>query len=83
MHDHGTEIDHDPLAHRVTIDRERLDLMLFFQPVANLGSDRFQVRFGRSRADQKIFRESGNLAQIERENFFRLFVAGEFRAETN
>ncbi len=80
VHDHLQVIEHDPLADRKTIHRRRAHLVIFAQPRFDLARDRFQVRLRSSRADDEEIRESGNPAQIEHHDVFRLFVSRELGA---
>jgi hypothetical protein len=80
VHDDLQIIEHDPLAAGKPVDRGRFDGVPFFEAGLNLAGDRFEMRFGSPRADGEEIRESGNSAQIEDDDIFRLFVRGELGA---
>jgi hypothetical protein len=81
--DHHLEIvEHYPLASRETIDRSRSDRMIFFQPRLDLAGNRFDMRLGCGRADDKEIGESGNASQIQDDDSLCLLVRGKFAARS-
>jgi hypothetical protein len=73
-------IQHDPLTGRETIDGRGAHGVIFFQPRFNFTGDRLEMGLGCRRANDKVIRESGNLPEIQYDNFLGLFVRGELGA---
>lgn len=73
-------IEHDPLARRKTVDRARAQFMIVSQSSLNLVGDRFQLRLGRGRANNKEIGEAGDSGQVENDDVFSLFVRGKLGA---
>ena len=76
VHDHLQVIEHNPLAGRKTVQGRRLGRVFLSQPVLNLTGDGLKMRLGRARTDDEKIREGGDSAQIQNDDFFRLFVGG-------
>lgn len=70
---HVTEIGHDPVAQRKAVDAKGADSVIFFQGILEFSDDGFEVRFGRSGADDKEVGESRNFPQVEDDNVLCLF----------
>lgn len=73
-------IEHDPLARRKSIHRNRAETVIGFEPAFDFPRDGFQVWLGRARADHEKIGESRNTLEIEDDNRFRLFVRREVSA---
>jgi hypothetical protein len=54
--------------------------VVFFQARGDFVGDRFELRLGSGRADDKEIGEGGEPAQVEQDNFFGLLVRGQFGA---
>jgi len=74
------EVEHHPLAGGKSINRYRPNRMVLSQSCFDFVCDRFQLRLGAAGADHKKIRERRDVAQIQHNDVFRLFVRGEFRA---
>jgi len=81
VHDHLQVIEHHPLTGRKTVKGRRLGRMFLAQPVFNLAGDGLEMRFGRSRTNDEKVREGRDFAQIQNDDFFRLFAGGKFGAD--
>jgi len=74
------EVEHHPLAGGKSINRYRPNRMVLSQSCFDFVCDRFQLRLGAAGADHKKIRERRDVAQIQHNDVFRLFVRGEVRA---
>jgi hypothetical protein len=72
-------IEHDPLARREPVDGYGANAVVL-QPAFNRTGDRFQVRLGRSRADNEEIGKAGDALQIEDDDIFCLLVRREVGA---
>ncbi len=79
--EHVAIIDHHPLARWVAVHVERAHAVIFAQLVLDFAADRFQMRFGGSRANHEKVRDGRDAAQVERQDILRLFVRGKIGAE--
>jgi hypothetical protein len=71
---HLQVIEHDPLARRKSIDRHRPDFMFLLEARLNLARNRFQLRFGSGRTDDKKIGKTRNATQIPDNNVFGLLI---------
>jgi len=74
VHDHLHVIEHDPLAGGKAIDCRRSNPVILFQLGLDFRGDRFELGLRCGRADNKEIREGRDLAQIEDQDIFSLFV---------
>ena len=74
-------IEHDPLASRESIDRGCANSVVLLQPRFDLARNRFQMRLGSSRTNDKKIGEGGNPAQIHDNDLFCFLVGSELGAE--
>ena len=74
VHDDLHVIEHDPLAGRESIDRNRAQAMIVLEPPFDFARDRFQVRFRRAGANHEKIGEGGDSPEIEDNNLLRLLV---------
>lgn len=74
MYDHLHVIEHDPLACWKSVNGNRADALLLFQPIFDLAGNRLEVRFRRSRANDEEICEAGDALKIEDDDVFRFFV---------
>ena len=74
------EVEHHPLAGGKSINRYGPNRMVLSQSRFDFVCDRFQLRLGRAGADHKKIRKRRDVAQIQHNDVFRLFVRGELRA---
>jgi len=81
MDDHLQIIEHDPLAGRKSVDRGRANTVMLFQLRLDLARNRFQMRLGSSRTNNKEIGEGGNPAQIHDNDLFCFLVGSELGAE--
>lgn len=78
--DHLQVIEHNPLARRETVHRDRANSMILLKSRFNLAGDGFELWLGAGRADDEEIREGGDFSKIQNDDVFRLFVRGEFGA---
>ena len=81
MDDYMQIIEHDPLAGWKSIDCGRANTLILFQLGFDLTRNRFQMRLGRSRTNNKEIGERGNPAQIHDNDLFCFLVGSELGAE--
>jgi hypothetical protein len=80
VHDDLHVIEHDPLARRESIHGDGAHAVIVFQPAFDFARDRFEVRLGGSRANDKKIGESRDALEIEDYNVLRLFIRREIGA---
>lgn len=80
MHDYLHVIEHDPLARRKSIHRDRAKTVIGFEPPFDFARDGFQVWLGRARADHEEIGKSRNTLEIEDDDLLRFFVRREVSA---
>lgn len=73
VNDNISEVGHDPVAQREAVDAKGADSVIFFEGILELSDDGFEVRFGRSGADDEEVGERGNFPQVEDDNVICLF----------
>jgi hypothetical protein len=59
----------------------RTDCVILAQPILNLTRDRLQVRLGSAGADYEKIGKTGDLPQVDRDDFDGLLVRGKLCAE--
>ena len=74
MDDYLQIIEHDPLAGRKSVHRNRADPVLVSQTLFDLARDRFQMRLRSSRANDEVIREAGDSLKIEDDDVFGFLV---------
>lgn len=75
-------IEHNPLAGWKAIDRSGVNPFVLAKSRLHLGSDGFEVRLGRTGANDKEIGECGDATQVEDDNIFGLFIGGQFCAKS-
>jgi hypothetical protein len=80
VHDYLYVIEHDPLASRKSIHRDRAEAVIGFEPPFDLARDGFQVRLGRARADHEEIGKGRDALEIENDNLLRFFIRREVGA---
>jgi len=83
VHNYLEVIQHDPLARGETVDRRCPDAMILPQLCLYFAGDRLQMWLRCSRADNEEIGESGDSAQVEDDNIFRLLIRGQFGAQSS
>ena len=73
-------IEHDPLAGGKTVHGYGFDFVVLLQACRNFTRDRFQLRLGSGRTDDKEIGKGGNPTQIQNDDVFGLFVRGKLGA---
>lgn len=74
MDDHLHIIEHDPLAGGESVDRYRAGCVRGSDAFFDFARDRFQMRFGGSRADDEKVGETGDAFEIENDDVLRFLV---------
>ena len=81
VHDDVRIIRHDPLAGGKAIHGHGGDAMIGLQAVPKFAGDGFQVGLGSPRANHEKIRETGDAAEVDRDDVFGFFFRGVVRAE--
>ena len=80
VHDYLHVIEHDPLARRKSIHRNRAETMIGFELPFDFARDGFQVWLGRAGADHEKISKGRYTLEIEDDNLLCLFVRREVSA---
>lgn len=80
VHDYLHVIEHNPLARRKSIHRNRAETVIGFEPPFDFARDGFQVGLGRAGADHEKISKGRNTLEIENDYLLRFFVRREVSA---